>query len=196
VSAIQRFASIESARLPPKPLHLAIGMFDGVHLGHRTVIEAAVQAARREDGVSAVLTFRPHPSAVLRPDRPTLLLMDSPAQARLLEALGIPIVITHPFTPEFSRMPAEAFVRWVKERLPSLSAVYVGENFRFGAGRRGDSGVLLAEGRRLGLSVFSAPRVRLDGEEINSTRIRSLLAEGEIARANAFLGYAYFSMGR
>jgi riboflavin kinase/FMN adenylyltransferase len=195
VTSIQRFASVESARLPEKPLHLAIGMFDGVHLGHRAVIEAAVRSARREDGVPAVLTFRPHPSAVLRPERPTPLILDSPAQAQVLGALGVQALITHPFTLEFSRIGAEAFVSWVKERLPLLSAVYVGENFRFGAGRGGNAAVLVAEGRRLGLSVLSVPRVSLDGGEINSTRIRNLLVAGEIARANALLGYAYFSRG-
>lgn len=189
------FASLESVRLPPGPLHLAIGMFDGVHLGHRAVVEAALQSARRSGGVAGVLTFHPHPSAVLRPDRPTPLLMDSPTKARLLQRLGIDAVVVHPFTAEFARLEAEAFPAWLRERLPGLAAVYVGETWRFGAGRRGDVALLLEEGRKLGLSVFSAPPVNFDGEPISSTRIRRLLADGDVACAGALLGYQYYAEG-
>jgi riboflavin kinase / FMN adenylyltransferase len=192
-----QFASLEAAAvLPPRPLHLAIGMFDGVHLGHRAVIEAAVQSARRSGGVAAVLTFWPHPSALFRPDNPTRLIMDTPTKVRVLSGLGVDAVITQPFTPDYARIEAEAFLPDLKRRLPHLVAVYVGENWRFGRGRRGDIALLNAEARQHGLTVFSAPRVNLDGEPVNSTRIRSLLEAGEIAAANAVLGYTYFAEGR
>jgi len=189
------FSSLDAADLPPQPLHLAIGMFDGVHLGHGAVIEAALHSARRSGGLAGVLTFFPHPSAVLRPDRPTPLIMDAATKTRLLQRLGIDVVITQPFTPEFARLAAEDFLPWLRSKLGRLAGLYVGENWRFGAGRRGDVGLLVAEGRRLGLSVFSAPPVNFDGDAISSTRIRNLLELGEIEAANALLGYSYYAEG-
>lgn len=191
-----QFSSLEAAgALPVRPLHLAIGMFDGVHLGHRAVIEAAVQSARRSGGIAAVLTFWPHPSALFRPENPTRLIQDGPTKARVLLTLGVDAVVTQAFTTELAGVVAEDFLPWLKQRLPQLAAVYVGENFRFGRGRRGDVTMMLASARANGLNVFSAPRVSLDGEPISSTRIRGLLEAGEIAAANALLGYTYFAEG-
>ncbi len=190
-----QFDRLENATLPSQPVHLAIGMFDGVHLGHRAVIESAVQSARRSGGLAAVLTFWPHPSALFRPENPTRLIQDAPAKVRMLLGLGVDAVITQPFTRELAGVAASEFLAWLRQRLPRLAAVYVGENFRFGRGRQGDVAQLLASARGLGLSVFSAPRVNLDGEPISSTRIRGLLEAGEIAAANELLGYSYFSAG-
>lgn len=186
---------VGSAGLPDRPLHLAIGIFDGVHLGHQAVIEAAVHSARCDGGTAAVLTFWPHPSAVLRPAQPTRMLMTRAAKARVLARLGVAAVVTQGFTPEFAQIGAEEFLPWLKARLPRLAAVYVGENWRFGHDRRGDIALLVAEGRRLGLTVFSAPRVNLDGEPVSSSRIRAALEAGAMAAANAMLGYAYFAEG-
>jgi riboflavin kinase/FMN adenylyltransferase len=193
MSAVQHFEGLDRAALPLKPLHLAIGMFDGVHLGHRAVIEAAVQSARRSGGVAAVLTFWPHPSALFRPDNPTRLIMETPTKLRVLGQLGVDAVITQPFSMDYARIEAEAFLPDLKRHLPGLAAVYVGENWRFGRGRRGDVALLNAEARKHGLDIFSAPSVNLDGAPINSTRIRSLLEAGEIGAANNALGYSYFS---
>lgn len=190
------FASLEQAAgLPPRPLHLAIGMFDGVHLGHRAVVEAAVQSARRSGGIAAVLTFFPHPSALFRPENPTRLIMPPAAKAHVLFQLGVEAVIEQPFTPEFARIEAADFLPHVRRVLPRLTGIYIGENWRFGRNRRGDAALLVAEGRRLGLGVFSADRVNFDGEPISSTRIRGLLEAGEIAAANELLGYTYFAEG-
>jgi riboflavin kinase/FMN adenylyltransferase len=195
VNLIAQFNGLENAVLPSAPLHLAIGMFDGVHLGHRAVIEAAVQSARRSGGTAAVLTFAPHPSTLFRPDQPTRLIMDSGMKARMLHRLGVEVMITQPFTPEFAQVAADDFLPWLKLRAPQLAAVYVGENFRFGRGRKGDIALLVAEGRKHGLAIFSAPRVNFDGEPISSTRIRGLLETGDVASANALLGYTYFAEG-
>ena len=190
-----QFEGLHQAVLNQRPLHLAIGIFDGVHLGHRAVIEAAVQSARRSHGQSAVLTFAPHPSVLLRPEQPTRMMMDGPAKARLLGSLGVEVVITQPFTPDFAQIAAEDFLPLLKQHLPQLVAVYVGENWRFGRGRGGDIALLVAEGRRLGVSVFSAPRVNLNGEPISSSRIREAIQSGEIGLANVMLGYVYFAQG-
>lgn len=190
-----QFDGLDRVELPPRPLHLAIGMFDGVHLGHRAVVDSAVQSARRSDGISAVLTFSPHPSVLFRPEHPTRLIQDLPAKLRLLGEIGIAAVIVQPFDPAFAAIDAESLVPLLQRSLPHLAAVYVGENWRFGRGRRGDIALLVAEGRRHGLAVFSAPRVNWDGEPISSTRIRGRLELGDVVAAAALLGFPYAATG-
>lgn len=193
--AVLSFNSLAQAVLPSGPLHLAIGMFDGVHLGHRAVIEPAVRAARAMGGVSAVLTFWPHPSVLFRPDNPTRLIQDTARKTAILATLGVDAVIVERFTLEFAAIEAEDFLPWLKARLPRLAAVYVGENFRFGRRRRGDVALLAESGRAHGVAVISAPRLSLHGEPVSSTRIRAHLEAGEIEAANALLGYAYSADG-
>ncbi len=194
VSSLLQYEGLSQASFT-KPLHLAIGMFDGVHLGHRGVIEPAIRAARQVGGVAAVLTFSPHPSALFRPDNPTRLIQSPALKARVLATVGVDAVITERFTPDLAKIPAEEFLPWLKQRLPSLCGVYVGENFRFGAKRVGDVKLLEDTGRALGLTVRSAARVTAHEELVSSTRIRAHLEAGEIEDANALLGYAYFSDG-
>ena len=186
---------LHDVTLPARALHLAIGMFDGVHLGHRAVIEAAVQSARASGALSGVLTFSPHPSVLFRPDNPTKMIQDADVKGRILVQLGVDVVITQTFNTELASIPADDFLPWLLRALPRLAAIYVGENFRFGQGRRGDVAVLVAAGRKHGVRVFSAPRVSLNGEPISSTRIRAQLAAGEVESANALLGYNYYSEG-
>ena len=176
-----------------KPLHLAIGMFDGVHLGHQAVIEAAVRSARRSGGLAAVLTFDPHPSRLFRPEAPVRLIMDRQRRVAGLFSLGVDAVIVQSFDTTFAAIEAQDFLPRLRAFLPNLHTVYVGENWRFGRGRSGDVALLVAEARRLRLHVVSAPRINGDGEPISSTRIRALLTEGQIDAANALLGNAYTS---
>jgi riboflavin kinase/FMN adenylyltransferase len=185
----------EAAGLPAKPLHLAIGMFDGVHLGHRAVIGAAVQSARATGGIAAVLTFHPHPGTLFHPRKPTRLIMDPTAKAVLLQSLGVEVVINQAFTPEFAGIEAGRFLPLLKKALPGLVEIYVGEDWRFGAKRRGDMPMLVSEAKALGVSVFSAPPVSLDGEPVSSTRIRTLLEAGDVEGANALLGEPYRAQG-
>ena len=185
----------EVTGLPAKPLHLAIGMFDGVHLGHRAVIDAAIQSARRAGGVAGVLTFWPHPSALFRPDNATRLIVSSATKIRLLISAGVDLVITQRFTPEFARIQAQDFLPYLKQFLPRLSAIYVGENWRFGQGRQGEIGMLVTEAKKHRLAVVSAQRINHNGEPISSTRIRECLTNGLIEEANALLGYTYFAEG-
>ncbi len=185
----------EVVGIPAKPLHVAVGMFDGVHLGHRAVIDAAIQSARRSSGLSGVLTFWPHPSALFRPETPTRLIISSATKARLLTAAGVDFVITQRFTPEFAQIEAEEFIPYLKKYLPRLSALYVGENWRFGRGRRGDIAMLIAQAKLHGVAVVSAQRINHNGEAISSTRIRDCLEAGQIEEANSLLGYTYFAEG-
>src|SRR5690606_24248481 len=152
--------------LPARPLHLAIGMFDGVHLGHHAVIEAAVHSARRSGGVAGVLTFWPHPSRLFRPEAPVRLILTPALKNRQLARLGVDAVITQPFDKDYAGIEAEEFLPRLKATLPALSTIYVGENWRFGHGRRGDIGMLVAEGKRHGIASVSAPRINQNGEPI------------------------------
>jgi riboflavin kinase/FMN adenylyltransferase len=190
-----QFDGLERAVLPDRPVHLAIGMFDGVHLGHKSVIEPAIHSARRCGGLAGVLTFWPHPSALFRPDHPTPLLMPPAMKRAVLGRLGIDFLIEQNFSAAFAQTDARAFVALLRRSLPHLKAVYVGENWRFGHGRAGDVGVLIDEARRHGLEVFSAERMNHNGAPISSSRIRELLASGAVAEANALLGYSYFAEG-
>jgi riboflavin kinase/FMN adenylyltransferase len=193
--SVLEFDSVASAHLPTGPLHLAIGMFDGVHLGHRAVIEPAIRAAREVNGVAAVLTFWPHPSVLFHPQNPTRLIQKPHEKSLVLGRLGVDAVITETFTREFAQIPAESFLGWLKERVARLAAVYVGENFRFGHKRLGTITTLSESGRATGIVVRSAGRVTAHGEIVSSTRIRAHLQAGEIDAANALLGYAYFADG-
>jgi len=195
VSAWLQFDGLEQAVLPASPLHLAIGMFDGVHLGHQSVIDSAVHSARRSGGLAGVLTFWPHPSALFRPENPTRLLMPPAMKRSVLRQLGIDFLIEQNFSREFAGIDAGEFVPHLRRCLPQLSALYVGENWRFGRGRAGDVAMLLAEAGKAGLAVFSAPRLNHNGAPISSSRIRELLAAGGMAEANRLLGYTYFSEG-
>ncbi len=195
MSTLLQFAGLEQARLPAGSLHLAIGMFDGVHLGHRSVIESAVHSARRSGGQAGVLTFWPHPSTLFRPGQPTALLMPAAMKRTVLARLGVEVVIEQNFSAEFAAVEARDFVALLRRHLPQLAAIYVGENWRFGRGRKGDVPVLVETAREAGLTVFSAPRLNYNGAPISSSRIRDLLVAGEMAEANAMLGYSYFTTG-
>ncbi|MEX2382764.1 MAG: riboflavin biosynthesis protein RibF [Opitutales bacterium] len=187
--------SLEEVDLKGKTLHLAIGMFDGVHLGHQAVIEAAIHSARREGGTVGVLTFWPHPSVFFQSEKPTPLIMTPEIKTRFLRKLGVDLVIEQKFDDRFSAIPAEEFLPHLKKHLPTLQAIYVGENWRFGRGRKGDVSLLAAEGKKVGIHVISVHRVQYDREPISSTRIRHAFFEGRIEEANSLLGHNYFSEG-
>jgi len=178
-------------------------MFDGLHLGHQAVIEKAIQAAtsapasaaRADSGLAGVLTFWPHPSHLLRPDAATRMLMLPSDKARVLEKLGVSALITQPFTHDFAALEAEAVLPYFKRALPGLAGIYVGENWRFGRGRRGDLDLLKTQGAANGIEIVGLPRVEFEGEPISSTRIRAAIESGEIEHANAMLGYPYFAQG-
>ena len=177
------------------PLHLAVGMFDGVHRGHQAVIRLAVEAARAAGGSAGVLTFWPHPSVVLRPASPTRVMQDPSAKAEVLRRLGVDLILTEPFSAGIADVEAGEFVTWLKVRLPGLAGLYVGENFRFGRGRRGEVALLAQTGREAGIAVVVAPPVQIDGAPVSSTRIRALLTAGEMGAVAGLLGRSYESCG-
>jgi riboflavin kinase/FMN adenylyltransferase len=159
----------------PAPRTVAVGTFDGVHLGHRDVIA----------GADAVLTFDPHPVAVVAPAHTPRLLTPLPIKADIIAALGVAELIVIDFDSEFAGRSAQEFIDDVLVGALGSSAVSVGENFRFGHAAKGDAALLLTDTR---FTTRVVPLRELDGEIVSSSHIRSLIAAGEVARAARLLG--------
>lgn len=180
--------------LPPslKGGVVAIGNFDGVHRGHRSVLERALQLSRARDVPALVLTFEPHPRTVFRPDNPVCRLTPAPLKARLLEAIGFRCVIEYPFDREFSQRSAEEFVQTVLVDWLQASAVVTGFDFHFGKGREGGPAYLLDAGSRYGFGVSLLDAFRDENADvISSSRVRELIFHGNVVEAAGLLGYHY-----
>ena len=190
-----QFESLEAVGFPNRPLHLAVGMFDGVHLGHQAVMETAVQSAHASNGVCGVLTFWPHPSRLFNPDDPVPMIMSLEIKADVLSSHNIEYIIQQPFDASFAAIEAEQFVAHLKKHLPNLNSIHVGSNWRFGKRRVGDIPMLVRLGKESGVHVINVERVFYDGDPISSTRIREHISVGEMEMANALLGDIYFSIG-
>ncbi len=180
---------------PPRGSVLSVGNFDGVHLGHRAVLRHLVERARTLDTVAALMTFDPHPVRVLRPDVAPPLLTTLDQRLELVAREGVDVALVVPFTRELARMEAEAFVAEILVGRLAVREVYIGANFRFGAGRKGDVELLVREGRRLGFVAASAPVVHAAGGVVSSTRVRSAVERGDVDEAAALLGRTVFVDG-
>lgn len=190
-----KVTSLENLVLSDREIHLAIGMFDGVHLGHQKVIKNAINRARAVGGIAGVLTFWPHPSWLFLPENPVPQIVTSETKEAVLTSLGVDLIIEQPFNREFAAIPAEDFVRHLREKLPQLQGIYIGENWRFGKGRTGDASFLIKLGNDAGITVISEPQLQLNGDPISSTRIRTSLRNGDLKLVNELLGYNYFTQG-
>ena len=175
---------------------VAVGNFDGMHGGHRALLSVARAEATRR-GVSAVVfTFEPHPRTVFRPETPVFRLTPLSAKARLLGALSIDGLVVATFDRAFSTISAGAFIDEILIGRLKLSGAVVGFNFHFGQGRAGSPALLAEAGTRKGFAVTVVDQVlEGDGAPVSSTAIRENLAAGEIAAANARLGYRWFVVG-
>lgn len=172
------------------PLHLAMGVFDGVHMGHQAVIARAVDAARRDGGASFVVTFSPHPIRVIAPGKaPGALLASLDEKAEVVKSLGVEGLLVIHFDEEFAKMEAEDFVRSIA--LGNVATIAVGEDWRFGCKRLGDVELLRRLGGELGFRLESVAPVMWDGERISSTRIRQAIRDGNFRAAEEMLGRPY-----
>jgi len=178
----------------PEPA-LAVGNFDGVHRGHQALVALAVRDARGANGTSVVLTFDPHPSRVLSPDRAPASLMTLEQKAEILADLGVDRLAVLPFTVELSRREPEEFAREILQRALGARVVVVGSSFRFGRGRAGDLATLRRLGEALGFRVHGQRPVIARGGPISSTRIREALSRGDVEAARDFLGRRFFVDG-
>ncbi len=179
----------------PGPVHLAIGVFDGVHLGHQKVVRRALDGASRDGGSAAVVTFDPHPLRVLRPDLAPRLLASGDHKIRLLGELGVENVLVVPFDAGFAAQPADGFVRALAASARPLKQICVGFEWRFGRARGGDIHLLTDLGEELGFEVTGIPSFRIDGETISSTLVREAVKAGDFVRARRFLGRDYTVLG-
>nr|MDT0657115.1 bifunctional riboflavin kinase/FAD synthetase [Micromonospora sp. DSM 115978] len=167
---------------------VTIGVFDGVHKGHQAIIGHAVKRAKDLGVRSVVVTFDPHPSEVVRAGSHPAVLTEPGRKAELIEALGVDVLCVVPFTPDFSRLPAEEFVHDVLVEHLHAALVVVGENFRFGHRAAGDVALLERLGRRFGFGVEAPPLVVDDGTVFSSTYIRASVDAGDVVAAAAVLG--------
>jgi riboflavin kinase/FMN adenylyltransferase len=185
------------------PVALAIGVFDGVHLGHQEVIRAAMDYALQHDGTAVVMTFDPHPMRVLRPAAAPRLLCSTRHKMSILERLGVTDVLVCAFTPDFARMEAAPFVEALTRACRPLGFISVGYTWSFGKGRGGDIHQLMELGQRYAFGVYGVPEVKaavsqsLGGEApvVSSTLIREAVRTAQFDRAEWLLGRPYTVLG-
>lgn len=176
-------------------VHLAIGNFDGIHLGHRALLKQTVENARTCRQMSVALTFHPHPKRVLKFSNAPQLIYPIHHRCYLLWESGCDAVHVQPFDEAFAAMTPEAFFEHLLRRFTTLVAVHVGEDYRFGSCCAGDTHTLEALCRRHGIEFHICPNLKDNGEKISSTRIRKALREGSIDVANKLLGAPYHCIG-
>lgn len=179
-------------------IHLALGVFDGVHVGHQAVIRLATEAAKKIEGARVgVLTFDPHPIRVLAPDRaPRRILASVGHKAELLEQIGVDFLCVQEFTLDFAQVEAELFIAsLVQASGGRLKSISVGEDWIFGKGRGGNVQKLREWGSTLGFEVFAAAPVRIQGERVSSTRIRQAIRDGSLGAVEEMLGRQFAVRG-
>jgi len=193
---VEIFRHIEDRKISlPKPI-LTLGNFDGIHLGHRALLQRVVQDAKARDGRSVVLTFEPHPLTILAPQRAPRLILTHKDKMVLLQSYGVDAVIIQPFNSAFANVEAEAFVRgYLVERL-KVHKMWVGKDLRFGKGRKGRVEDLIRWGAEGGFEVGIVGPVHLGGVRISSSRIRDLIKRGDVHEVQGFLGRYHFASGR
>jgi riboflavin kinase / FMN adenylyltransferase len=177
--------TIQVTKLPdakPRDRHVAIGVFDGVHKGHRAVIDKA----------DTVLTFDPHPLSVIHPEAAPKLIMPFDVKRDVIDGLGVEELVVIPFDKEFMKIPAEKFISRILVEQLGATKVSVGENFRFGAKAKGDPEMLASRDE---FETRVVPLVEVDGETVSSTRVRALIAAGEVDAAMRCLGAPFMLEG-
>jgi len=181
-----RLESLEP-RSWPRPA-VTVGNFDGVHRGHQALVAQAVADARASGGTAVVLTFDPHPSRVLAPERAPATIMTLEQKAERLAGMGVDRMAVLPFTPSLAAQPAPEFAQRVLHDALRATTVVVGAGFRFGRGRAGDVALLRRLGRSLGFGVHGMRPVFHQGAPISSSRVREALARGDVEGAAEMMG--------
>jgi len=184
---MQVFHKLEDVPAGFGPTLLSVGNFDGVHRAHTRVLANIVPRAREQGRKAVAVTFEPHPVRILRPDSGLKLLTPTPEKLRLLEATGLDAVLLLPFTRDLSLMTPQVFAHDILKKGLQAREVHEGYNFHFGNKAAGNVAMLAEFGREMGFEVKAYPELRLRGEPVSSTRIRKLLAEGQVSRARHLL---------
>ncbi|MFN5829454.1 MAG: bifunctional riboflavin kinase/FAD synthetase [Bacteroidota bacterium] len=179
--------------------HTAVttGTFDGVHLGHKTIIDKLISVAKQIDGESVLLTFYPHPRMVLFPDDHQIRLLNTQSEKeQLLESCGIDHLVVINFTKEFSRLSSLEFVRNILANKLKAKKLVIGSDHHFGRNREGSFAHLLEFGSLYGFEVEEIPAKDIDEVAVSSSKIRKAIEAGDIDTANKYLGYAYSFTGK
>lgn len=187
---------LENIRGTYRGLVLTLGSFDGMHIGHQKVIRMVVERAREIRGTSMVLTFHPHPRRILKPENSLPLLTSTEHKIRLMEGFGVQTCLVVSFNKRFSRVSARDFVIEILSRRLKVKEVLAGSNYLFGKGREGDMSLLKEMGKQYGFRVKALRSLVRKGQALSSTRIRQLIQEGLVSKAEEFLGRPYSIMGR
>ncbi|MGZ3862030.1 MAG: bifunctional riboflavin kinase/FAD synthetase [Bacteroidia bacterium] len=176
---------------------VTIGTFDGVHTGHKQILERLTKAKNEIRGESFIFTFHPHPRTVLFPEQTDLKLLTlTEEKLQLLEEAGIDHVLVYPFTKEFSKLSAHCYVKDILVDAIGVKKLIIGYDHKFGNNREGNIETLKADAANYNFSVEEIPAHEIDNSNVSSTRIRRALEEGEIQTANSYLGYEYFITGK
>ena len=177
-----------------EPLHLALGVFDGLHLGHQAVVARAVVAAQNDGGLAGVLTFDPHPIRVIAPAKaPSSLLETLDHKACVCAGLGVQLIVPLHFDAAMAQMEAQEFI--ARLCTAPIRTIAVGEDWRFGHRRAGDVALLREAAERYGFRLEAVPPVMFDGDRISSTRIRQAIHDGNLDEAERMLGRRYSVTG-
>ena len=177
------------------PLHLAMGVFDGLHLGHQEVIKAAVNGAESSGGMSGVLTFEPHPIQVISPENAPRRIFSSLEQKEiLLDSFGVEVLLVLRFDEDLARQTAATFTESLLS-VPGLRQVVAGEDWKFGKGRQGTMAFLRSRSGDYNVEVEEIPAVTCRGERISSTRLRRALRDGLLGSVREMLGRSYSVLG-
>ncbi|MBI4027818.1 MAG: bifunctional riboflavin kinase/FAD synthetase [Verrucomicrobia bacterium] len=179
-----------------KPLSVALGVFDGVHVGHQAVIREAVRQTHSLDGEAAILTFHPHPAKILRPDSAPPLITTEQQDFELFSALDVDLCVALDFDRQLSLCPAEQFLDDLHRAAPSLQAAVVGPDWHFGHAREGNFAFLQSWASRHSVQAIEVGDVRVEDQVVSSTMVRKQIAGGDIPAANARLGRPYQIVGR
>jgi riboflavin kinase/FMN adenylyltransferase len=174
---------------------LAIGFFDGVHLGHQQIIGRTLERARQHDAIAVVVTFDEHPATVVAPERVPALVYPLAQKMEVIARCGADALLLLRFDRPFSEQTGETFVRKLVADIPNLRSISVGENFHFGRQRSGNAELLKSLGVSLGFAVDAVPMFTLEGRSISSTKIREAIRAGDFAATNAMLGRPYSLVG-
>lgn len=179
-----------------KRVCLAIGFFDGVHLGHQQIIRQTIADARQHDGIALVLTFDKHPNAIVAPEKTPPLIYSLPQKLRAIQSLGIENILLIGFDKQFSQQTGEEFIRGLVRDFGKLDSICVGANFGFGHKRSGNVALLKKLGGELQFHVHGLSAVSLDGQAVSSTRIREAVRAGNLDDASQMLGRPYAICGK
>ena len=177
------------------PTAITIGTFDGVHIGHRKILERLINNAKLLDLQSTVLTFFPHPRMVLQQHADIKLLNTIEEKAKILEETGLDNLIIHPFTKEFSRLSATEFVKDILVDTLGTKKIIIGYDHRFGRNRNANITDLIEFGKTMAFDVEEIPAQEIEDVSVSSTKIRQALLDGDIETANTYLGYPYMLTG-